>query len=723
MHTAFNQDIGNWDTSSVESMLYMFKDASNFNQNIRKWNTQGSGSENYTDMFANATAMNIKYGSVSGFGETPSSSFFNIAPIITVLGDNPVTVELGTSYNDSGATADGGETVIPRGTVDIDTVGTYTISYSATNSGGIVSVARIRTVYVVDTTPPVITITGDNPVTVELGTTYADEGATADETAVGDELIITSGTVDINRVGIYTITYRATDSAGNTGTVTRTVNVVDTTAPVISVTGDNPATVEKGATYTDAGATADGGEDVTSSSNVDTSTVGIYTITYNATDSAGNTGSATRTVNVVDTTAPVISVTGDNPATVEKGTTYTDAGASADGGEDVTSSSNVDTSTVGIYTITYSATDAAGNPAIAKTRTVNVVDTTAPVISVTGDNPATVEKGSTYTDAGASADGGEDVTSSSNVDTSTVGIYTITYSATDAAGNPAIAKTRTVNVVDTTAPVISVTGDNPATVEKGTTYTDAGASADGGEDVTSSSNVDTSTVGIYTITYSATDAAGNPAIAKTRTVNVVDTTAPVISVTGDNPATVEKGSTYTDAGASADGGEDVTSSSDVDTSTVGIYTITYSATDGTNTGTATRTVNVVDTTAPVISVTGDNPATVELGANYTDAGASADGGEDVTSSSDVDTSTVGIYTITYSATDGTNTGTATRTVNVVDTTAPVITLIGDNPVTVIRGAAYADKGANANDNVDGVLTVTTSWNSRYKYSRFLYINI
>ena len=73
-----------------------------------------------------------------------------------------------------------------------------------------------------------------------------------------------------------------------TGTATRTVTVVDTTAPVITVTGGT-ATVELGSTYTDAGATADGGETVTTSGSVDTSTVGTYTITYSATDASGNT--------------------------------------------------------------------------------------------------------------------------------------------------------------------------------------------------------------------------------------------------------------------------------------------------------------------------------------------------------------------------------------------------------------------------------------------------
>ena len=216
-------------------------------------------------------------------------------------------------------------------------------------------------------------------------------------------------------------------------------------------------TVELGSTYTDAGATADGGETVTTSGSVDVNTVGTYTISYSATDAAGNEGTATRTVTVVDTTAPVITVTGDNPATVELGSTYTDAGATADGGETVTTSGSVDVNTVGTYTISYSATDAAGNEGTA-TRTVTVVDTTAPVVTVTGDNPATVELGSTYTDAGATADGGETVTTSGSVDVNTVGTYTISYSATDAAGNEGTA-TRTVTVVDTTAPVVTVTGD------------------------------------------------------------------------------------------------------------------------------------------------------------------------------------------------------------------------------------------------------------------------
>ena len=107
-------------------------------------------------------------------------------------------------------------------------------------------------------------------------------------------------------------------------------------------------TVEQGSSYVDAGATADGGETVTTYGSVDTSTVGTYYIDYLATDEAGNDGFAYRTVNVVAATPPVITIIGDNPVTVEQGSSYADAGATADGGETVTLTGTVDTETVGL---------------------------------------------------------------------------------------------------------------------------------------------------------------------------------------------------------------------------------------------------------------------------------------------------------------------------------------------------------------------------------------
>ena len=76
----------------------------------------------------------------------------------------------------------------------------------------------------------------------------------------------------------------------------------DAIRPVITVTS-GVDTVLQGSTWTDAGATADTGETVDVVSNtVDTSAAGVYTVTYSATDAAGNVGTATRIVTVnVDT--------------------------------------------------------------------------------------------------------------------------------------------------------------------------------------------------------------------------------------------------------------------------------------------------------------------------------------------------------------------------------------------------------------------------------------
>jgi hypothetical protein len=178
----------------------------------------------------------------------------------------------------------------------MNTLGTYTINYSATGTNGKTGTAT-RTVTVQDTTPPVITVSGNNPYYVEQGTTYTDPGATADG---GETVIVDNGGLNVNTLGTYTITYSATDSLGNTGTATRTVIVQDTIPPVITLNGDNPYYVPVNATYTDRGATADGGETVTVDMSGMTSSIvtdgGSWIATYTATDSSGNIGTATRTV-------------------------------------------------------------------------------------------------------------------------------------------------------------------------------------------------------------------------------------------------------------------------------------------------------------------------------------------------------------------------------------------------------------------------------------------
>ncbi len=127
------------------------------------------------------------------------------------------------------------------------------------------------------------------------------------------------------------------------------------------------------------------------------------------------------------------------------------------------------------------------------TRTVEVKDLTGPVITLNGDHPQTVSAGATYSDPGATAIDNVDgdlsgsITASGSVNTAVAGIYTLTYSVTDAAGNSSTLD-RTVVVADQ-PPTLVLIGDNPFTLEGGTPFTDPGSTATDDVDGDISANV------------------------------------------------------------------------------------------------------------------------------------------------------------------------------------------------------------------------------------------
>ena len=142
---------------------------------------------------------------------------------------------------------------------------------------------------------------------------------------MGGKIIVNNTTFDlinfVTRLGIYLISYTATDLANNTGTVYRSVNIIKNNTltssdPVITLTGSTEFTLNVGDTFIDPGIQSiqSNGTDTISSYNISpiitnsdntivdistfTQTAGIYTLTYTVSDSGGNTQTATRTITI-----------------------------------------------------------------------------------------------------------------------------------------------------------------------------------------------------------------------------------------------------------------------------------------------------------------------------------------------------------------------------------------------------------------------------------------
>ena len=635
---------------------------------------------------------------------------------------------------------DGNGTVSATGNVDTNTPGSYTLNYNFTDSVGNAASTVTRTVTVVDTTAPVLTIIGDENITHEAGLAYTDANASWIDHVDGSGMVTASGSVNPNIPGSYVLSYNYTDTSGNAAiTITRTVTVVDRTAPVLTITGDENITHEAGLTYTDANASwsdhVDGNGTVVATGIVDVNTLGSFTLSYDYTDSNGNAASTViRTVTVVDTTAPVLTIIGDENITHEAGLAYSDANASwsdhVDGSGMVTASGSVNINTPGSYVLGYNYTDSNGNAASTVTRTVTVVDTTAPVLTIIGDENITHEAGLAYTDANASwidhVDGSGMVTASGSVNPNIPGSNVLSYNYTDTSGNAAITITRTVTVVDRTAPVLTITGDQNISHEAGLVYSDANATwsdfIDGIGTVTAIGSVDTNALGNYVLSYDYTDSNGNAASTVTRTVTVVDTIRPEITLNGPSTLGHQAGLPYEDANASwtdlIDGSGTINATGTVNTDVIGIYLLSYDYTDssGNTAITKYRTVTIFDSDNPVILLNGDQNITHSAGQDYYDQNATwvdvVDGNGTVSATGNVDTNTPGSYTLNYNFTDsvGNAASTVTRTVTVVDTTAPVLTIIGDENITHEAGLTYSDANATWSDVVDGNGTVSATGN-------------
>jgi tripartite motif-containing protein 71 len=221
-------------------------------------------------------------------------------------------------------------------------LGTHSITLTVSSSGGGSDDDEVL-ITITDTSAPVITLNGSNPMTVECHTSFTDPGATASDDCAGSFPATASGSVNVNVPGTYTITYNASDPSGNPAVpVTRTVNVVDTTAPVINLNGFMPEIWPPNHEYRTFSVT-DFVASVTDSCNtsLDLSSVVISQVTSDELENSGGDG---NTLNDIVIAANCKSV---------------QLRSERDGGGDGR-----------VYTITFKVTDASGNVATATARVV-----------------------------------------------------------------------------------------------------------------------------------------------------------------------------------------------------------------------------------------------------------------------------------------------------------------------------------------------------------------
>ncbi len=263
-----------------------------------------------------------------------------------------------------------------KGKLDLKKLGEYQVTFVSKYKD--MTISEKRTIIIKDTLPPEIQLVSSPDYYTNPSMAYVEEGFSATDNYDGD---ITSQVVSEEKDGI--VTYTVSDSSGNTATAERKIIYKDVIAPVITLTNGPSISLNRGKDFVDPGFKAvdecDG--DITSSvtveGKVDGHTYGTYTLTYRVTDSSGNVGEIKRTVRIADLTAPVIALKGEQSTYIKVGTTYTDPGFTASDNIDgdmtgkVSVTGGVDTSKMGINTITYQVTDSFGNKTTA-TRSVYV---------------------------------------------------------------------------------------------------------------------------------------------------------------------------------------------------------------------------------------------------------------------------------------------------------------------------------------------------------------
>lgn len=622
-------------------------------------------------------------------------------------------------------------------------LGVNTVACQATDEAGNIGTSSFQ-VTVSDTTAPTLGLPKD-AVLEATGASGAIHGFTATGLDLVDGAITAlcqpaSGSTF--PLGITSVACTATDAHGNSASGSFTLQVRDASPPTLAVPSPilAEATSAAGASVGFSVSAADLVDGlVTPTCSIEsgsTFAIGTTTVTCDATDGAGNSASASFTVSVQDTTAPLVDVPADTAqeAAGPSGVQVSYTATASDLVDGILAATCVPPSgsvfPLGTTEVVCTATDAHGNAAEGGF-TVVVADTQAPVLLVpfgvsaeaTGPQGAIVDYATDATDL---VDGPvEPFCSPASGSLFGLGETPVGCAASDASGNAALAEFP-VAVVDTTAPTLVVGAVLPAeaTGPAGAVVVFSASASDLVEgDVTvecTRPSGGTFPLGFTTVTCSATDANGNHASVEFQ-VLVRDTAGPsmkvpssmVVEADGPEGTIVEYSASSEDA---VDGPRTASCAPPsghrfpLGTTTVECRSVDESG----NEASATFQVMVRDTTPPVVEVPADleiealgpagNPILYEAAARD-----SVDGDVGVECQPASGSSfPLGQTQVSCMALDGAgNRGVGTFVVHLVDTTKPLLVLPEDIVVEAGSPAgAPVSYSVGALDGIDGPVPVT-----------------
>ena len=379
--------------------------------------------------------------------------------------------------------------------------------------------------------PDVVHAAADGPLTSgDIGLATA-----ADNTG---EVTVANNAPPTFPAGLRTVTWTATDPSGNRVSCQQSVNVIDEEPPTVScpasLTAPNaPNEASARVSYPPATATDNtpGVRLACSPASGSTFLLGDTTVTCTATDTSGNTATCTFTVTVNDIEPPVVACPADRTAPNDPGqasavVSYPAATVTDNAPAPTVACSPASGSgfPLGGTTVTCTATDTSANASTCTFR-VTVNDVEPPRVTAPADRTAeaTSPDGAVVNDealgTATATDNAPGVTlTRSGVPPGNLfplGTTTLTYTATDVAGNSASALQR-VAVLDTTAPVIAInapaatayTLNQAVAADYACTDTASAVTSCAGP-VAAGAAFDTSSPGTKTFTVRAMDAAGN----------------------------------------------------------------------------------------------------------------------------------------------------------------------------------------------------------------------